>query len=206
MPVPRGEKAVGRRPTGAAGRPLKTLPTNRERVQNLYGDATVLLKEMSSSQRGLKPEKVRNLLQTVKDLTKDLVLLPLNDWQHELRELCQEVSKEIQEVKTTLTELPVRQNILSFVAMAAKAPAPAHTLSCTSSSMTPPVRPNNSCDHEVVICLNDRSQVAEYHRKISAEIVTHANQVRAKHVKSTGMCTLSSVLVQAAHQLKSGDI
>lgn len=125
MPVPRVEKAVGRGPTGADRGPLKNLPTNRERVQNLYGDATVLLEEMGSGQKGLKPEKVRNLLQNVKDLTKDLVLLPLHDWQHELRELRQELSKEIQAVKTALTEPPARQSIRSFAEAAARAPAPA---------------------------------------------------------------------------------
>lgn len=57
-----------------------------------------------------------------------------------------------------------------------------------------------------MICLNNRSQVAEYRRKTSAEIVTQANQIRAKHARSTGTLTLSSVMVQAARQLKSGDI
>ncbi|KAJ5102466.1 hypothetical protein N7532_002995 [Penicillium argentinense] len=206
MPVPHAEKAVGRGPTGAAGRPGKNLPTNRERVQNLYSDATVLHEEMSSSQKGLKPEKVKNPLQTVKDLTKDLVLLPLNDWQHELRELRQELSQGIQAVKAALTEPPARQSIRSFAESAARAPAPAHQLSRTGSASSSPARPDSSRDHEVVICLNDRSQVAEYRRKTSAEIVTQANQVRAKHARSTGTPTLSSVMVQAARQLKSGDI
>ncbi|KAJ5085268.1 hypothetical protein N7532_010039 [Penicillium argentinense] len=141
---------------------------------------------MGSSQKGLKPEKVKNLLQTVKDLTKDLVLLPVNDWQHELRELRQELSQEIQTVKTALTEPPARQSIRSFAEAAARAPSPAHQLSRTSSASSSPATPDSSRDREVVICLNDRSQVAEYRRKTSAEIVTQANQ--------------------AARQLKSGDI
>jgi hypothetical protein len=55
----------------------------------------VLLEEMISSQKGLKPEKVRNLLQTVKNLTRDLMSLPLHDWYQELQDLRQELSREI---------------------------------------------------------------------------------------------------------------
>jgi hypothetical protein len=78
--------------------------------------------------------------------------------------------------------------------IAARALAPAHILSQTSSSSTP-AHLDSTRDYKVVICLNNRSQVAEYHRKTSAEIVAQANQIRAKQVRSTRTLILSSVIV-----------
>lgn len=85
--------------------------------------------------------------------------------------------------------------------------AKAHHLSQSSSSYaSSPASVSTTCDREVVVCLNDRLQVSEYRRKISADIVKHANKIRAKAAKSNSAVTLASVMVLAACQLKSGDV
>jgi hypothetical protein len=199
--APKGVRPV---PSGAPGGPLKNLPSNRERVLNINHSAHALLKEVSSGQKGPRAPaastKVVEFLRQVEDLTKDLLSTPLNDWQDELGAL----RKEIQAIKTAI-EPPVRPSVRSFAEAAARAPAPAHYLSSSSSSS--PTRPAEvASDREVVVCLGDRSQISAFRRLTSAELTKRANQARAKAARSTGALPLASVMVLASRQLKSGDL
>jgi ABC-type enterochelin transport system substrate-binding protein len=66
---------------------LKNLPSIRERVLNVNHGAHDLLKELGRSQNAKPAPKVVNFLRQVEELTKDLLLTPLTDWQHELEAL-----------------------------------------------------------------------------------------------------------------------
>ncbi|KAJ5894144.1 hypothetical protein N7495_005835 [Penicillium taxi] len=56
---------------------------NRERVQKVNHEAYTLLKDIGNSQNRFSP-KVATFLQSVRELTKDFLSTPLNDWQEEL--------------------------------------------------------------------------------------------------------------------------
>lgn len=73
-------KGVGPVPSGASGRPLKNLPSNRERVLNVNHGAHDLLKELGRSQNTRPTPKDVNFLRQVENLTKDLLSTPLTDW------------------------------------------------------------------------------------------------------------------------------
>jgi hypothetical protein len=79
MPVRRVEKVVSR-PSGGASTTLKNLHSNRERAQNLNRNATELLMELNSSQKPMKPDRIREFLESTRALTDDLARLPLYDW------------------------------------------------------------------------------------------------------------------------------
>ena len=151
-----------------------------------------------------QPLRPFNFLRQVEDLTKDLLSTPLTDWQHELEALRKDLKQEIQAVKAAV-EPPAMQTVRSFAEAAARAPAPAHCLSHSSSSSG--VRPAEVArDREVVVCLGDRSQIGTFRRLTPAELTKRANQARAKAAISTATDALATVMIVASKQLKSGDL
>jgi hypothetical protein len=154
----------------------------------------------------LKPDRVRELLETVRALTNDLALLPLHDWQQELQALRHDLSKEIHEAVKAATEPPSRMGTASWARAAARAPAPAHQLSLPLSSNATSAAPITARDRDVIICLNNRDQIDRYRGKSSKEIKEYANKVRAAYAKNTRTATLATVIVKAVRQLKSGDL
>jgi hypothetical protein len=175
---------------------LKNLPSNRERVLNVNHGAHDLLKELGRSQSARPAPKVVSFLRQVEDLTKDLLSTPLTDWQQELEALRRDLKQEITTAIKAAVEPPARQTIRSFAEAAARAPAPAHFLSSTSSSSSSPTRPAEVArDREVVVCLGDRSQANVFRRLTSAELTKRANQARAKAARTTDTLPLASVKI-----------
>ncbi|KAJ5907778.1 hypothetical protein N7495_000460 [Penicillium taxi] len=196
----RVSKGVGVVPAAAANLHL-TRPTNRERVRNTNQEAHALLKDISSGQN-FNP-KVTSFLKSVEELTKDLLLTPMNDWQDELGAL----RRDIQGIKAAI-EQPSKQIVESFAKMAAKAPAPAHFLSSQSSGSEPARPMEVARDREVVVCLGDRAQNSIFRRLTLAELTKRANQARAKAATNSRdpVSALAIVMILASRQLRSGDL
>jgi hypothetical protein len=163
--------------------------------------------ELNSSQKPMKPDRMREFLESTRALTDDLARLPLHDWQQELQSLRNDLSKEIHDAVKAAMEPPTRIGTATWAQAAAHAPAPAHQLSLPSSSnASPPASPDMARDRDVIICLNDRDQEKRYRGQTSQEIKAYANKVRADFAKESGTATLATVMVRAVRQLKSGDL
>ena len=96
-------------------------------------------------------------------------------------------------------EPPARQTVRPSAEIAARAPAPAHCLSHSSSSSADVAR-----DHKAVV--GNQTQIGTFHRLMPAELTKRANQARAKAAISTATDALATVMVLASRQLRFGDL
>lgn len=139
----------------------------------------------------------------MEDPTRDLLSTPLTNWQQELDALRRDVKQEIITAVKAAVEPPARQTVRPSAEIAARAPAPAHCLSHSSSSSG--VRPADvTRDHKAVV--GDQTQIGTFRRLMPPELTKRANQARAKAAISTATDALATVMVLASRQLRFGDL
>lgn len=188
--------------------------TQTARILNANADTKALLNHISNSTNHRVPAAIQAYLQTVKDLTSDLLQHPIAEPLTALRAEFNLLRSDTVAIRQELTALRMsseRQSIAhqlgpaSYANALRGAPPPAHHLSSHGSSSSAGVSPPDLArEREVTVRLNDRALVERFRRDTSAQMTAKVDYHRERAAGRAPL--LASVRILASEQLRSGDL